>query len=312
MRHIQGTSLPCGGCVLTIGKFEGIHLGHRILINKTIERGKELGLPSVVLAFEPHPYAALSQGSYKPIYTLKEKAYLLNLMEGLDYMIAYPFSEEFAKTTAEEFCRVIFESINAKEVYVGENFGFGSGREGSSSLLKKTGETYGAKVNITELYQGLQESGRFVSSSQIRKLIEEGRLSEANQQLGHPFFLVGETVSGRQLGRKIGFPTINILPSKEKLTPLRGVYATRIFIDGKGYDGITNVGINPTVSESNRQTVETHVLNQPDSFLSENFYGYEIMLEFSSFLRHEMKFSSKDALVGQINIDINKLLLQNW
>ena len=312
MKHIHGTSLPCSDIVLTIGKFEGIHLGHVALIKDMVKRAKELGLPSVVLAFEPHPFEVLSDADYKPLYTLNERTYLLDKVPGVDFALTYPFTKELADITPEGFCSMVFENLRAREVFVGENFGFGSRRSGNASFLKERARVYGARVHVAGLMhdEGVF-TGQQISTSNIRDLVIQGKLQEARSQLGHPFFMIGETVVGRQIGRVMGFPTLNIIPPVGKFLPQNGVYSTVTTIDGVRHPSITNIGLNPTINTTSLRTVETHVLDAPESILTQELYGHEILLEVTSFLRPEMKFASRDELVRQISLDIHKLGLQN-
>ena len=187
--------------------------------------------------------------------------------------------------------------------------------------MKESAAAYNAKVHVAKLMYDSQNNldnnlnnkteQIQISTSGIRGLIERGNLAEAAMQLGHPFFIMSETVTGRRLGRTLGFPTLNIIPEGDKLTPPNGVYSTNFVYGGIRYPSVTNTGTNPTVNNTRLRTVETYVLEPPDVLLYDDFYGQEMMLEFIDFIRPELKFESKDALVQQINIDIHKLGLQN-
>ena len=285
--------------VLTIGKFEGIHLGHRLLLEEVAKRAKEKNLVPTVIVFEPHPFIHLRDKNYKLIFTPNERDNLLKSI-GIKNIIKLEFTKAFTNKTATEFCKEIFENFNAQEVIIGENFHFGKNREGTPSLLKNFAKNYNANVTSIPI------KNTDLSTSSIRDFLEKNELSKACDLLGFPFFVAGEVTKGRQLGRVLGFPTLNIYPAKNKFLPAFGVYETITnFSDGKKLKGLTNVGLRPTVNnDSTVVSVETHIpslIAKPDEM-----YGQNIKVEFIRFIRKEIKFNNTDELKNQIQIDLKE------
>jgi riboflavin kinase/FMN adenylyltransferase len=306
-------------CVLTIGKFEGIHLGHRALLGEATRQARRLNIASAAIIFEPHPYIFLKDANYKPLFTNAERSHLLKDIY-IDNFFYCPFDENFAAMSPVNFCELLFEKYKAKLVIVGENYRFGKDRAGDIPLLQAQGEKYHANVQVfpthrvliwensaqtPESQPELQSSpakGNCVSTSNIRKLLSENNLSEAARQLGFLFFVMGEVKKGKQLGRTIGFPTLNIYPPEEKFLPPDGVYASQATINGVLYRGVTNIGLRPTVnSESKIRSVETHLLD----YNSHELYGENVKVELLKFIRPERRFNSLEELKAQIAKDIN-------
>ncbi|MCL2218069.1 MAG: riboflavin biosynthesis protein RibF [Defluviitaleaceae bacterium] len=291
--------------VLAIGKFESIHRGHRALLGETVRRAKESGLASAVMVFEPHPFTVLGHSDYKPLFTQAERLYLFEECE-LEHVFTCPFDAEFAALSPAAFCKKLFCEYDAREIIVGEDYRFGQNREGTVETLRNEAAKYGAGVFV---FRVMEANGQGISTSLIRKLLAGNRLPEAAQLLGFPFFAIGTTEKGRQLGRTLGFPTLNFYPDDKKFLPADGVYATRTFIRGVGLDSITNIGLRPTVSEptglAKKRSVETHILNMPLDF---DLYGEFIKVEFLQFIRTERHFDSLDVLKNQIQEDILQIL----
>lgn len=303
MNIIQGhiESMP-SDCVLTIGKFEGIHLGHGALIKEVVYKAKCEGLLSAIIVFEPHPYSVLGNDEYSPLFTNEERLHLLE-DTGLDYLIVQPFDVDFSKTSPLDFCNKIFNDFKAKVVIVGKDYRFGKDRMGNVELLSKQAKIFDAKIIMMPLIAN-ETLGLPVSTSQIRNLVSTQNLEEAEKMLGFPFFIKGKTAAGKQVGRTIGFPTLNIYPVN-KFLPNNGVYVTLTFIDNIPYPSITNVGLSPTVQPNNNvKCVESHLLKTP---ISEN-YGIDIKTEFLKFIRAEQRYSTKNDLKEQITKDINVAL----
>jgi len=300
MEIIRGNEMPVD-CVLTIGKFESIHLGHQALIKEVIFHAGQNELVSAVMFFDPHPYVVLGDSEYKPLLTEIERSYLLENL-GLDYLLVRPFDRDFAALSPETFCDEIFCDYKARVVIVGEGYRFGYQREGTVSLLQERAKVFGAVVKIVPSVDRW-EKGK-VSTSHIRNLLTANELSEVQQLLGFPFFVMGVTQRGRQLGRELGFPTLNIYPNG-KFLPEDGVYVTLTDIDGIPYPGVTNIGLRPTVSpHSKTRSVETHLLDFPEKVASQEFYGQHIKTEFLHFIRPERKFASLEDLKTQLIIDV--------
>jgi len=284
-------------CVLTIGKFEGIHLGHQALLAEVTHKAATLGIASAAMVFDPHPYAFLKDSHYAPLFTNEERHHILK-NTNLDYLIIYPFTEILTKMPPEDFCKIIFETYQAKLLIVGENYRFGSGRTGDTALLHKQAATYGAKLQIVPMTTTATDK---ISTSHIRRLLSDSKIKETQMLLGFRFFIFGIVSAGKQLGRSLGFPTLNIYPSQEKLLPPDGVYSTMVTVNGTCYRGITNIGLRPTVnSTSTVRSVETHL---PD-YYGDSLYGEHIKVELLEFIRPERKFDSVEELRIQIAKDI--------
>lgn len=303
MEIIRGTRLNAKkrDVVLTIGKFESIHLGHRALIEKTVSLAKHNEMVSAVMVFEPHPNIFFGNASYRPIFTEEERVCLLKNLE-VDYFLVQPFDENFATIAPENFCDIIFSEIHAKIVVVGEDYRFGHERAGTVSMLQAYAKNFNAIVNVIPARK--QETFA-ISTSNIRHLLAENNLPEANKLLGPPFFIRGTTQQGQQLGRKLGFPTLNIYPNEgKKFLPSDGVYVTQTTIDNKTYDSVTNIGLRPTITQQTQlRSVETHLLS--GALSTQDFYNQPIKVAFLAFIRPEENFSSLDALKLQIQRDLD-------
>jgi len=288
-------------CVLTVGKFEGIHQGHKALLLEVVRRAKSAGVASVVVMFSPHPFQFLRDPSYKPIFTESEREHLLNEI-GIDHVITLRFDENFAAMKASEFCHKLFTELKAREIVVGEGYRFGNGREGTIETLRDAAKTYGGSVHVLANVS----HGEAISTSNIRKLLSENKLHEAASLLGFPFFMMGEVKKGQQLGRVLGFPTLNLYPSDEKFLLQNGVYETITILDGVPMKGLTNIGKRPTVTEPSptdiRIAVETHI---PSLVAKPNeMYGRHIKVKFLRFLRPEQRFNTPEELQLQISKDL--------
>ena len=292
-------------CVVTIGKFEGIHLGHRALLTEVVRQAKQLGIASAAMIFEPHPYIFFNDAQYKPLFTKEERSYLLE-NTGLDYIFYCPFDKNLATLSPEGFCKMLFDKHSAKLVIVGENFRFGKNRVGNAALLQVEAAKYNAKVQAVATCRGdilspEDTTQPIISTSGIRKHFAENDLTEASRQLGFPFFIMGEIAKGKQLGRTIGFPTLNIYPPDEKFLPPDGVYATQTTINSAKYRGVTNIGLRPTVdSDSKIRSIETHLLD----YTGPELYGQHVKTELLEFIRPECRFNSLGELKAQIAKDV--------
>jgi riboflavin kinase/FMN adenylyltransferase len=285
------------GTAVALGKFDGIHLGHQLLIDGLI-REKQKGRQAVVFTFGSNPNAVLRGGSQKSIYTAKEKAMYFSRL-GIDILLEYPFTKEFASIAPEEFVvSVLVHQLGVRSVYVGEDFRFGRGRQGNVGLLRMLGEQYHFEVN-TIPKKTLH--GKPISSTTIRDMLES-HFSVANEMLGHPYFIYEPVVHGKHLGHTIGYPTINQNIPQEKLIPAYGVYASRVAVDGYYYQAISNLGKKPTVGETHSVGLETHILDY-----NGNLYGRELQTELLYFLRPEERFASVEALKEQIGNDIEMM-----
>ena len=292
MKIFQGTTdfLIREETALAIGKFDGLHRGHEYLLRELMQK-KEEGLTTVIFTFETPPQSG------KVLSTNREKSLLFEYV-GIDCMIICPFNEHIRTMRAEAFIRMLREQANIRAVIAGTDCSFGYQKEGNADVLRALGEKYGFETKIVEK---LQYEGRDISSTYIRETVSAGEMEKAKILLGFPYFVSGEVVHGNQIGRRIGIPTMNLMPEKEKLLPPNGVYVTNTVINDVEYPGVSNVGVKPTVEAEGRLSVETHLF----SFTGEN-YGEEIRTEFLSFLRPEKRFGSLTELKEAMQSDIEE------
>jgi len=282
--------------VLTIGNFDGVHKGHLALFDKVKERAKAIAGQSVVMTFEPHPLKIMKPADGPQLITHTGQKLELIEKAGIDIIVCVSFDREFAAIPAREFVNAILvEKIGIREIVVGYDYTFGHNREGDINLLREIGNTFGFVVHLV----GPVEIDRtLVSSTSIRRLVQEGRLEEAGVLLGRDFEVQGTVVRGRNRGgRLLGFPTANLSPHGE-LLPKIGIYAVRLLIDDVLFNGVTNVGYNPTFGDTGL-TVETHVLDYSGDLL-----GKTIKVHFIKRLRDEKAFKSIEDLSAQIAQDI--------
>ena len=275
---------------VTIGKFDGFHLGHRLLLEelREISREQKDEIPTCVCKIDFSGPGLLSRAEQSKVL----EQYQIYRMRRL------AFSEYFASQTPEEFVRrVLVSELGATNVVVGSDFCFGYNRTGNVDTLRQLGEKYGFRVIAVEK---LRKDGEVVSSTRIRSLISEGRVEEAGVLLGQPVSYQGRVCHGRELGRTIGFPTCNLQADPEKLLPLYGVYQTEVLTPLGTYAGITNIGQKPTVEENGTPTIETHIPG-----FNGNLYDEEITVRLKRFLRPEKRFASVEELKEQLRIDVD-------
>ncbi|OUQ55864.1 riboflavin biosynthesis protein RibF [Tyzzerella sp. An114] len=299
MEHITDTNIEQSQpTAVTIGNFDGLHMGHRALISLTKDFAKEENLKSVVFTFNPHPMFLLKNRVHSALVMApEEKKYIIESL-GVDTYIEYPFSLEFASMEPEKFANeLIFDKLNCKVLIVGENYKFGRKQSGNYQLLKELGEKRGVKVIYVPSV--LYENER-VSSTRIRNCLIEKDIELANTLLTVPYFIIGQVAQGKKLGRTIGFPTINIVADPVKLFPPNGVYATKTIYDGKVYSGVTNIGINPTVNGTFK-VIETYLFD-----FHKMVYGETIKTHFFKWIRSEQKFPSVEDLRQQMERDAKK------
>lgn len=293
------TDLP-RGCVATIGNFDGMHVGHQEIVRGLVERAREVGRPSAVITFHPHPLSVVAPDRVpKQILTLSQKEELLREM-GVDAMLVVPFSHEFSRWTADRFIEeFLVQALGVSEVRIGRDFCFGAGREGTLAMLEVAGRKHGFAVHgIPEI----RLRGIRVSSSLVRDAIEKGAMRTVALALGRTYFIDGRVATGRRLGRKIGFPTVNVDPANE-LFPGSGVYITtsRFESFSRSFESVTNIGVRPTLYENYATTIESHILD-----FDSNVYGDTIRLYFHQLLRREQQFRSALELTLQIRQDIDR------
>lgn len=285
-----------GKSVITIGKFDGIHKGHEVLINKTIEYSKKEKLTSIVFTFKNSPVSYFSNIITREIITEVEKMNKLKSL-GVDVVIDIPFDEHMANISAEDFVKkILIDKLNVKKLIIGHDFAFARNREGNPSVLKILGKKYGFIVDIV---QPVVVNKVRVSSTHVKDLIYAGRVEEIKSYLGRNYTIEGKVIHAKQIGRTIGFPTANLKLEENLIIPKRGIYATKVYIGDKVYVGATNVGYNPTVN-GEKMSVETNILQ-----FDKDIYGKTIKLEFLERIRDEKKFKDLNELKIQLKMDTN-------
>jgi riboflavin kinase/FMN adenylyltransferase len=288
--------------VITIGNFDGLHIGHKILINKTVKDAKKYGAKSVVFTFENHPVNFFRSNFIKKLNTNKDKENGIKNLN-VDIMINIPFDNYMTQVSARDFVKdILIDKLNVKKIIVGYDFTFAKNKEGNCETLKKLALEFGFDVEIVE---PIKIKNIRVSSTYIRDLIESGNLKEVYDYLGYNYSLEGEVIHSKKLGRTIGFPTANININEDVLIPKTGIYATKVHIEGKIYFGATNIGFNPTVS-GNDLSIETHILN-----FDKDIYSKVVRIEFLERIRDEKKFNSLDDLKQQLAKD-TKFVYENY
>jgi riboflavin kinase/FMN adenylyltransferase len=285
------------GCVLTIGNFDGLHLGHQAIIERVIYHGKRLNLPVVVVIFEPQPLEYfLGVNAPSRLMRLREKALQFSLLS-INELLVLPFNHHFADYDADVFIQTLLvETLKVKYLVIGDDFHFGKARRGNFALLKTTGQKFGFTVENTQSYQ--QQNLR-VSSTLIRNALSTGELKKAKKMLGRDYSICGRVVHGHKRGRTLGFPTANIRLFR-KNTPISGVFAVTLTgINQSEIQGIANVGTRPTFSGDTDIILETHLFD-----FNQDIYGLYVEVHFKHKIRNEMRFDSLAQLKKQIAQDV--------
>jgi riboflavin kinase/FMN adenylyltransferase len=287
--------------IVTIGTFDGVHVGHQEILEQLIATAKKENANSVLLTFFPHPRMVLQKdNSIKLINTIKERIEILQ-KTGLDYLIIHPFDSEFSRLTALDFVRNILVShINTSKLIIGYDHRFGKNREGNFEQLQEFGHTYDFEV-IEIPAQDINDIS--ISSTKVRNALLDSNIKKANRYLGYNFSITGEVVTGKQLGNTIGYPTANIeIEEDYKLIPKKGAYLVKSTMDNSSYYGMMNIGNRPTVNGEN-DTIEVHFFD-----FNKDIYGAILKIEILDFLREEQKFDSIDELKEQLHRDKIKSL----
>ncbi len=281
---------------VTIGNFDGVHLGHQRLFEVVEQRAYHSHGSSIAITFDPHPLQILKPSGIKLISTIEQKIELIAL-SGIDVLLIIPFDVEFAKTTAESFVEeILIDTIGVKDLFVGYDYAFGKGRAGNIDFLKKQGREKGFSVTVIDAYY---QDDVIVSSTKIRQLVSEGRMMDTSKLLGRYYQIRGEVQRGKQRGSKeIGFPTANLHISEEDLVPKRGVYVCQVTYDNTCYGGVINIGYNPTFGEE-KLVAEAHIFD-----FNRDIYGKPIKVNLVKFLRNEVRYSSVRELSEQISRDV--------
>ncbi len=280
---------------LTLGVFDGLHLGHQRIMQTVVERAKATETTPTVITFDPHPRSVLSPENAPPLLqTLDQRLSAFEFL-GIKQTIVIRFDQEFAAIDADEFLRqTVHERLQAKEVYLGKGFAFGKNRAGNVELLRKISNEIGF---IADEVDEVRLRGRRISSTQIREYLAQGKVNLVRRMLGRPYGVEGQIVRGFQRGRTIGFPTANLKP-KNRVVPKFGVYATATLIDDVWRKSITNVGVRPTFENEVEPSVETFIFD-----FDEDLYGDSLRLRFLHRIRNEKKFNGIDELKAQIKND---------
>ncbi|GHS99309.1 riboflavin biosynthesis protein [Bacteroidia bacterium] len=295
--HINDSSRIETETVATVGFFDGVHRGHRYLIDRLKRLAGETGLKTAVITFPVHPRKVLQQ-NYQPklLNTLEERLRQL-ASTGIDYCYVIDFTKEFSETTAPDFIqRILHDQLHVKTLLVGYDHRFGKGGTGDYADYAAYGKACGIKVLPAER---LPEKGGHTSSTAIRRLLSEGKMKEAAESLSYNYTLEGKVIHGNKMGRTIGFPTANIeLDDKEKVVPREGVYAVRIWVENENYLGMAYIGKRPTVSSAGEQRIEVNIFD-----FDRDIYGEYIRVEFTDFLRPDAHFAGLEALKQQLAKD---------
>lgn len=284
--------------VVTIGTFDGVHLGHRSVIQKLISEATRIGGESVVVTFEPHPrhIVAVEENKTLLLNTLSEKIYRFGQL-GIDHLLIISFTREFANLSYKEFFeKILVDKLHINTLLVGYDHKFGKNRAGNYDTLTKLCQENGVAIAKTELLQVAHQS---VSSSAIRQLLQEGEVQKAAQMLSYNYTMKGKVIDGDKIGRTLGFPTANLEPNNPyKLLPKTGVYAVHVYHKGLKYYGMMNIGTRPSVSRRSERKIEVHIFN-----FNEEIYGDELRISFIKRIRDEVKFGRIEELIGQLEKD---------
>lgn len=281
---------------LTIGVFDGVHRGHQEVIRRLTSGAHAAGHPAAVVTFWPHPATVLGSGTVRCLTTPGERAHLLSTL-GVDVVVTHRFDAETAGTSAYDFVRRLHQQLHFQRLLIGYDFSLGKGREGDAARLAEIGRAFAYEV---EIVPALSDESGVISSTEIRKLVATGAVTEAAALLGRLYSLHGPVVPGDRRGRALGYPTANVEYPLEKILPANGIYACWAWLDGSRHRAAVNVGVRPQFHpEAHTPLVEAHILD-----LDRQLYGCDLRLEFVQRLREEMKFPSVPQLIEQIQRDV--------
>ena len=288
-------------CVATIGKFDGVHLGHQLILDQLKQKAEQFDLPSLVILVEPHPEEFFAQGADScpaRLTILQEKIELLESF-GIDFVLQLKFDQQLSELSAEDYITdILVGGLGVKSFIVGNDFRFGHQRKGNFELLIEAGKQYGFEVVETAAYE---RNGHRISSTYIREELAKADFTLVEQLLGRPYSIKGEVVQGKQLGTDLGFPTCNIKPQRLRL-PLHGVYACEVRLVDRYRPAAVNIGYRPTVTESGEALLEAHILD-----FNEDLYGKTIEVIFRQKIREETKFSGLEELKRHISADVEQV-----
>lgn len=297
---IEKIKNPYLNAVITIGNFDGVHIGHQALFHEVMEKADSIGGTSVVMTFEPHPIRILKKNGNPPLITLYEQKVELIESSGVDVLVCIPFTRSFASLSAREFIEdILIDSIGIKAIVIGKDYTFGKNREGNLDTLKTYATRLGFEVIVSKWIQIPGNGQNRISSTKIREFVSAGKVADVQKLLGRYYQIRGVVVTGRKRGGKLlGFPTANI-NLQDELCPKKGVYAVTVECRGNKYNGVGNIGYSPTFDD-NIFTVEIHIFD-----FNDNICGEKIRVNFVKRLRDEKKFSNISELSDQIKKDID-------
>lgn len=297
MRKVPRFPTAARGAVLTVGTFDGVHRGHALVLERTAERGRQRGLASIAVTFDPHPLDVVNPSAAPPLLTLWDEKLEILAQTGVDYVAVIPFTAELASLSAEEFVsHVLIDSYDMRELLIGHDHGFGRGRAGDVESLRMLGRQRDFPVDVVPAVVGSDDAP--ISSTGIRRAIAHGDFARAMDGLGRRFSFSGHVVAGEKRGRLLGFPTLNLeVGSRRKLLPPHGVYAVRVEGKAGAFGGMMNLGPRPTFGDE-RISLEVHAFDATG-----DWYGGRVRVEFIARLRDTMRFAGPQELVTQLQRD---------
>ncbi|WP_030784416.1 bifunctional riboflavin kinase/FAD synthetase [Streptomyces sp. NRRL S-920] len=302
-RGLEDIPQDWGRSVVTIGSYDGVHRGHQLIIGRAVERARELGVPAVVVTFDPHPSEVVRPGSHPPLLAPHHRRAELMAGLGVDALLILPFTSEFSKLSPADFVvKVLVDKLHARVVVEGPNFRFGHKATGNVDFLAELGRTYDYEVDVIDLYvTGEAGAGQPFSSTLTRRLVAEGDVTGAAEILGRPHRVEGVVVRGAQRGRELGFPTANVETLPHTAIPADGVYAGWLHVEGEAMPAAISVGTNPQFDGTER-TVEAYAIDR----VGLDLYGLHVAVDFLAFVRGQAKFDSIEALLVAIADDVQK------
>ncbi|MGW0550044.1 bifunctional riboflavin kinase/FAD synthetase [Streptomyces altiplanensis] len=302
-RGLEDIPQDWGRSVVTIGSYDGVHRGHQLIIGRAVERARELGVPSVVVTFDPHPSEVVRPGSHPPLLAPHHRRAELIAELGVDAVLILPFTQEFSKLSPADFIvKVLVDKLHARAVIEGPNFRFGHRAAGNVTFLAELGRTYDYEVEVVDLYvTGRAGGGEPFSSTLTRRLVAEGEVEGAAEILGRPHRVEGVVVRGAQRGRELGYPTANVETLPHTAIPADGVYAGWLTAEGEKMPAAISVGTNPQFDGTER-TVEAYAIDR----VGLDLYGLHVAVDFLAYVRGQEKFDSIEALLEAIGADVKR------
>ncbi|MBU3865949.1 bifunctional riboflavin kinase/FAD synthetase [Streptomyces sp. 4503] len=302
-RGLEDIPEDWGRSVVTIGSYDGVHRGHQLIIGRAVARARELGVPAVVVTFDPHPSEVVRPGSHPPLLAPHQRRAELMAGLGVDAVLVLPFTAEFSRLTPADFvAKVLVDKLHARVVVEGPNFRFGHKAAGNVAFLRELGTTYDYEVEVIDLYErGEAGGGEPFSSTLVRRLVAEGDVAGAMEVLGRPHRVEGVVVRGAQRGRELGFPTANLETPPHTAIPADGVYAGWLTARGEAMPAAISVGTNPQFDGTER-TVEAYAIDR----VGLDLYGLHVEVDFLAYLRGQEKFDSIEALLERMAADVKR------